>query len=386
MQIHRNTNSTLTHLECSVCGSSYRYNIIQTFSSCCQAPLFAAYSFLKESYYAIEMETQSLWRYASMLPLLDAKNRVSLNEGWTPIIPFNKIRDRLSIKQIFLKDEGRNPTGSFKARGLCMAISKAKELGISKFIMPSAGNAASALAAYAAKAGMESTIVMPRITPESIKETVRMYGSNLILEDGLINACAKKVKQLMGQIDSFDLSTMKEPYRLEGKKTMGYELAEQLNWQVPEHIIFPTGGGTGLIGIWKAMKEMKSMKWIKGRLPKMILVQTENCNPMIKMFKTGLYPENFIATASQAFGLAVPDPFAKKQIQQTIVESGGTCIEVSESEMLNGMQTIAATEGFLLSPEGSAGFIGLKKLIEKDFIKEDESVLFFNTCSWNNYR
>ena len=327
-----------------------------------------------------------MWRYAEFLPVLEDENIVSLGEGWTPIHPLYKLAAGLGLNSLLFKDESVNPTGSFKARGLSVAISKAKELGITHCMIPTAGNAGGALSAYAAKAGMRATVVMPKHTPESLKEECRLYGAELILLDGLIDACGKKVKQLSAETGAFDMSTMKEPYRLEGKKTLGYEIAEQLNWQLPDVIIYPTGGGTGLIGMWKAFSEMKELGWIKGKLPRMIIVQSENCNPMIQMFETGAFPETFLPEPSLAYGLAVPYPFAKDLIQQVVKESNGTGITVSEEEMLRGIEEIAVSEGFLLSPEGSATYMGLKKLIEKDYIKEDESVLLFNTGAWHKYR
>ncbi len=327
-----------------------------------------------------------MWRYAPLLPVLNEENIVSLNEGWTPIHSLDKLSSQLGIRDILLKDESINPTGSFKARGLSAAISKAKELGIEHCVIPTAGNAGGALSAYAAKANIKATVIMPKHTSETLKEECRMYGAELLLMDGLIDVCGKKARQISAETGAFDISTMKEPYRIEGKKTLGFEIAEQLNWQLPDVIIYPTGGGTGLIAMWKAFQEMQELTWITGKLPRMIIVQSQNCNPMIQMFETGIFPENFTAEASIASGLAVPFPFAKDQIQQVVRESGGTAISVGEKEMASGMETIARMEGLLLSPEGSATYIGLKKLIEKDYIKEDETVLLFNTGSWYKYR
>lgn len=327
-----------------------------------------------------------MWRYAAFLPVFEEENIVTLGEGWTPIHPLYKLAAQLGLKQLLLKDESVNPTGSFKARGLSVAMSKAKELGITHCLIPTAGNAGGALSAYAAKAGIRATVVMPKHTPDTLKEECRLYGAELILLDGLIDACGKKVKQLAADTGGFDMSTMKEPYRLEGKKTLGFEIAEQLNWQLPDVIMYPTGGGTGLIGMWKAFREMQQLGWIRGKLPRMIIIQSENCNPMIQMFETGSVPETFLAEPSIAYGLAVPYPFAKDLIQQVVRESKGTAISVSEEEMQLGIKEIASSEGLLLSPEGSATYMGLKKLIEKEYIKEDETVLLFNTGSWYTYR
>ena len=327
-----------------------------------------------------------MWRYAELLPVFEEENIVSLGEGWTPIHLLRKLSYQLGMREILLKDESVNPTGSFKARGLSVAISKAKESGITHCIIPTAGNAGGALSAYAAKANIKATVIMPIHTADTLKEECRLYGAELILISGLIDACGKKAKQLAAETGGFDMSTMKEPYRLEGKKTLGFEIAEQCNWQLPDVIIYPTGGGTGLIGMWKAFKEMQQLKWITGKLPRMVIVKSKNCNPMIQMFETGAFPENFSAEASIASGLVVPYPFAKDLIQQVVKESKGTAITVTEEEITKGIEDIAATEGLLLSPEGSATYIGLKKLIEKDYVKEDETVLLFNTGAWYKYR
>ena len=327
-----------------------------------------------------------MWRYSAFLPVLDPDNIVSLEEGWTPIHSVSRIASLMGIHKVLLKDESMNPTGSFKARGLSVAISKAKELGITHCMIPTAGNAGGALSAYAAKANIKATVVMPRHTPKTLQDECSYYGAELILMDGLIDACGKKVKQLVAETGAFDMSTMKEPYRIEGKKTLGFEIAEQLQWSLPDVIIYPTGGGTGLIGMWKAFKEMQQLGWIKkGRLPRMIIVQSEKCNPMIQMFENNVFPESYQPEASMAYGLAVPNPFAKDLIQKVVKESGGTAITVSEEEIRKGMHEMAAKEGLLLSPEGSATYIGLKKLIEKDYVQEDETVMLFNTGSWNKY-
>ena len=321
-----------------------------------------------------------------MLPVIDSSNIVSLGEGWTPIQQLIKIQNTLGIKCILLKDEAVNPTGSFKARGLSVAVSKLKELGIEHCIIPTAGNAGGALSAYAAKADMKATVVMPKHSAETLKEECRIYGAELILVDGLIDACGRKVIELKKQTHAIDISTMKEPYRLEGKKTIGYEIAEQLNWKLPDVIIYPTGGGTGLLGMWKAFKEMQTMGLISEKLPRMIIVQPENCNPMIQQFENGSFPKPFHPSPSLALGLSVPFPFAKDIIQQIVKESKGIGINCTENEMEVGIKDVAKIEGILLSPEGAACFVGLKKLIEKDYLIEDETVLIFNTGSWYKYR
>lgn len=377
----------LKHLTCSACGKNYSADSIQTYATCCSQPLLAAYALKGHNRDSLLIQPYSMWRYAALLPLHNEYNRVSLGEGWTAIHDLHHSAETLGIRQLLLKDESTNPTGSFKARGISMAISKAKELGITDCVIPTAGNAGGALSAYAYKAGIRATVVMPRHTPDTLKKECLEYGANLILVDGLIDACGKKAREIATEKGAFDMSTLKEPYRLEGKKTLGFEIAEQLQWQLPDAIIYPTGGGTGLIGMWKAFAEMQEMGWISPKkLPKMIVVQTDKCNPMIQMFETGVFPESYTPEASAAYGLAVPNPFGKNLIQQVIRKSNGTAISVSEQDIEQAFQEISGREGLLLSPEGAATYSGLKKLIEKDYIREDESVLIFNTGAWNKYK
>lgn len=378
--------SLLENLVCAQCGKAYPASVLQTYATCCNQPLLAHYQLPHLSKKELCNRPQSIWRYRELLPILDDNNIVSLGEGWTPIHSLSGMASHLGLREILLKDESVNPTGSFKARGLSVAISKAKELGVTHCIIPTAGNAGGALSAYAAKAGMRATVVMPAHTPDTLKEECRLYGAELILIDGLIDTCGKKARQMATETGAFDISTMKEPYRLEGKKTIGLEIAEQLNWHLPDVIIYPTGGGTGLIGMWKAFREMQQLYWITGKLPKMVIVQSENCNPMIQMFETGTFPESFTAKPSVANGLAVPHPFAKDLICEVVRESKGTAITVSEKEIQDGIAKVASQEGLLLSPEGSAAYMGLRKLIEKDYVREDESVLLFNTGAWYKYR
>ena len=233
---------------------------------------------------------------------------------------------------------------------------------------------------------MHATVIMPRHTAETLKEECRLYGAELILVDGLIDSCGKMAKQLSAAQGHFDISTMKEPYRLEGKKTIGYEIAEQLNWQLPDVIIYPTGGGTGLLGMWKAFKEMQDLGWITGALPRMVIVQSENCAPMLQRFRDGKVSADFSPLPSAAYGLAVPYPFAADMMMQVMQESSGTVVTVSEKEMDNGIAAMAQTEGYLPSPEGSATFEAMKKLLHSGWIHEEETVLLFNTGSWYKYR
>ena len=321
-----------------------------------------------------------------MLPVQDIANIVSLGEGFTPILSLKNLSNKYGYSSLLLKDESHNPTGSFKARGISVAISKAKELGIGKIIIPTAGNAGGALAAYCAKAGMECTVVMPAHTPDIFKNECEMYGAKLITVKGLINDCAKKAAEINEKNEFFNISTLKEPYRLEGKKTMGYEIAEQLNWQLPDVIVYPAGGGTGLIGIWKAFDEMLKLGWIKKPLPKMIAVQAANCAPI----KAALndpehWQKNFTPKPTIAHGLAVPFPFGMNLIKNVLAESNGEVITVTEEEIIDGISEVAKMEGIFVSPEGSATWKALAHLKEKGSIRDKDTILFFNTASGYKY-
>jgi threonine synthase len=379
--------SLLQGLQCSKCGQLYNPKKINTFSPCCNKPLTANYDldsgFSKTH---INQHDHSMWRYHAMLPVLNKQNIISLGEGMTPVLPLQTLGKKYDLPQLFLKDESLNPTGSFKARGLSVAVSKAKELGIRRCIVPTAGNAGGALSAYCAKAGIEATVIMPKHTPIIFQQECELYGAKVILVEGLISDCGKLAKAMLQEQDIFDMSTLKEPYRLEGKKTLGYEIAEQYNWQLPDVIVYPTGGGTGLIAIWKAFKEMISMGWIENKLPKMIAVQAENCQPIVYSWR-GLHANasQYKGKASLANGLAVPNPFGEDLIMETLIESSGTALAVTEEEMISGVKEIARSEGVLVAPEGAAVWKGLLKLIQDGFIDRDEKILLLNTGSGYKY-
>ncbi len=327
-----------------------------------------------------------MWRYAEMLPVTHKSNIITLGEGMTPLFSLGKLAPQFGFSDLLMKDESYNPTGSFKARGLSVAVSKAKEFGIQHCIIPTAGNAGGALAAYSAKADMKCTVVMPRHTPAIFKQECELYGAELILIDGLINECGEKIMELNQDGRYFDMSTLKEPFRIEGKKTMGYEIAEQLHWELPDVIIYPAGGGTGLIGIWKAFKEMLSMGWINGPLPRMIAVQSQNCAPIVEALKDPVHwKNNFTPLATIANGLAVPYPFGMDMILRVLKESGGTAIAVAEDEIIAGVREIARTEGLLLSPEGAATWKALLHLFHANKIASSEKVLLLNTGSGYKY-
>jgi len=382
------TQETLfSKLECSQCGTEYSIFEPQTFSPCCAQPLVAQYN-TRESFDKNELKERrtDMWRYAEMLPILDQHNIVSLGEGMTPLFQLKNLGNAYGLSQLFIKDESLNPTGSFKARGLSAAVSKAKELGVEGCIIPTAGNAGGAMSAYCAAAGMRAVVVMPRHTPTAFKTECELFGAELILVDGLINDCAREVQRLKATRHYFDMSTLKEPYRLEGKKTMGYEIAEQLNWQLPDVILYPTGGGTGLIGIWKAFHEMLQLGWIKGPLPRMIAVQSENCQPVMEVWN-GLIPtaKGYKAKPSIANGLAVPEPFGMKLIMQTLNESKGFPVTVNETDILKGVREMAMYEGLFVAPEGGAILMALQQLIHEDMIAREEKILLLNTGSGYKY-
>ena len=374
-------------LRCSCCNQPFPVSDIINVSPCCNQPLLVEYdhkaTFSKKDLIGRE---NNLWRYSEMLPVQDPANVISLGEGFTPILPLKKLSDKYGYSSILMKDESYNPTGSFKARGMSVAVSKAKELGIRKIIIPTAGNAGGALAAYCAKADMECIVVMPSHTPDLFKEECEMYGAKLITVKGLINDCAKKATEINEKKEYFNISTLKEPYRLEGKKIMGYEIAEQLNWKLPDVIVYPAGGGTGLIGIWKAFDEMLRLGWIKKILPKMIAVQAENCAPiMAAMNDPGNWEKSFLPKPTIALGLAVPFPFGIDLIRNVLVESNGEVITVTEDEIRDGINEIAKTEGLFVSPEGSATWKALAHLKQSGSITGKENILIFNTASGYKY-
>ncbi|GAB4024349.1 threonine synthase [Spirosoma koreense] len=384
------TSSLLGELHCSNCGSIHNAFERQTLSVCCQAPLLCRYILENGSYMKAELlnRPKSLWRYEELLPVIQPENQISLGEGFTPILPLKRLADRYGFRHLSLKDEGLNPTGSFKARGLCMAISKAKENGEQACIIPTAGNAGVAMAAYCARAGLEAVVVMPRHTPDAFKEECIGYNARLIEVDGLINDCAAYIQQLNRQGDYFDVSTLKEPYRLEGKKTMGFEIAEQLTWELPDVIMYPTGGGTGLIGIWKAFHEMKAMGWFSKdqRFPRMVAVQAENCSPIVDTWeKKQLNSKQYVGKPTLANGLAVPRPIGEPLMLTVLRESCGTAVAVSEDDMLEGVSELCRYEGMFVAPEGGAIWAATKKLFHQGWLKPDEHVLLLNTGSGQKY-
>ena len=387
MNYSYNSGSLVENLSCSKCGQGYNFKEVQTFATCCEKPLVFSYHLREDiSKNILNTNVQSIWKYRSFLPILDTKHIVSLGEGLTPITKIEKVGELVNVEHLYLKDESGNPTGSFKARGLSVAISKLKELGIQKCIIPTAGNAGGAMAAYCTKAGIEATIIMPRHTPKVFKDECEIYGAKIILVDGLINDCGNKAKQLNKDGDYFDMSTLKEPYRLEGKKIMGYEIAEYFDWDLPDFIFYPAGGGTGLIGIWKAFKELIKIGWIKNKLPKMIAVQSSTCAPIQEaLTNPHNWKEHFKPEASIANGLAVPYPFGMDLMLNVIKESEGEICTIQEEKIKETVHLISKNEGVLISPEGAATFMALNKLKNMNVVSKEDRVLLLNTGSGYKY-
>ena len=349
----------------------------------CGGPLLVRYDLDKIRHRWLRREVpngnSTMWRYAPVLPP-SSENIISLGEGWTPLIRTRRLGSRLGSEHLWVKDEGLNPTASFKARGLSCAISMCVELGIKKVAIPSAGNAASALAAYAAAAGLESYIFMPKDVPQANYLECKAYGANVTLVDGLISDCGKIVAQRGPEEGWFDVSTLKEPYRIEGKKTMGYEVAEQMGWELPDAIFYPTGGGVGLIGMWKAFGEMEKLGWIGSKRPKMVAVQAEGCAPVVKAFEENAERSTFFENAhTVAAGLRVPKPLGDFLVLQGVRESGGTAIAVTDEEMLDAGVQLASDEGIYAAPEGAACVAALQKLLASGFLKSSDKVVLYNT-------
>lgn len=379
----------VTQLRCSECEKTYSAQAVNTHASCDRCGknvLLSEYDLHEMTRQLIDVKERSMWRYFAWLPVLKKDNIVSLGEGLTPILKIDRLGELLGLNQLMLKDESINPTGSFKARGMSAAISKAKELGIRKCIVPTAGNAGGAMAAYCAKAGMEAVIVMPEHTPRLFRQECEAFGAVVVLEKGLISDCARRAAAINQDGEYFDLSTLKEPYRLEGKKTLGYEIAEQLNWTLPDVILYPTGGGTGLIGMWKAFHEMLQMGWITKKMPRMYCVQAEQCCPIVETWEGRQQDSTaYDGHATTANGLAVPRPFGEKLIIRVMRESGGQPVAVSEAAIEEGSRQFARREGLLVGPEGGALWSGLNQLIAIGSISRDEHILLLNTGSAYKY-
>lgn len=382
-------SSFFSHLECTRTGETFAGDRLLNLSPA-GAPLFARYDlpraragFARDQ---IDHNENSLWRYAPMLPVQNASQRLCLGEGWTPLLQPQRWNRTNGFDNLWIKDEAGNPTLSFKARGLALAVSRAVELGAQKIALPSAGNAASATAAYCAAAGIECHVFMPQDTPELIVLECRALGAQINLIDGLITDCGKIVAARKEQEGWFDVSTLKEPYRVEGKKTMGYELAEQFGWTLPDVIIYPTGGGTGLIGMWKAFDEMEQLGWIGRKRPRMVSVQASGCAPIVRAFHAGAErAEPWANAATLASGLRVPAAVGDFLMLRALRESSGTAIAVDDADMLQELRHFGQEAGVVLCPEGAAALQAARHLRDQGWLKSDEKIIVFNTGSGLKY-
>lgn len=383
--------SHLSHLQCSGCRRDFSYTELNTFCPFCQSPLLTVYDLKKARQNVdrdqISRRSKGMWRWAELLPVQQPENRIFLGEGDTPLLRLARLERILGLQHLFVKDESSNPTGSFKARGLATAISKAKELGVQKVIIPTAGNAGGAMAAYAARAGLKAHIFMPKDTPFANIEESRMAGAEVILVDGLISDAAGLAGEKARAEGWFDVSTFKEPYRVEGKKIMGYELAESFGWELPDVIVYPTGGGTGLVGMWKAFAELEELGWLeKTKRPRMVSVQADGCAPVVRAFEKGAsFCDFWINAQTIASGLRVPKSFADHLILQDIYESEGIAIAVSDDAILDAQKNLARLEGIFAAPEGAATLAALAQLIEQKWVQPDERIVLFNTGSGLKY-
>ena len=368
-----------------------RFALTELLNLCtCGSPLLVGYDLQNAkatiSRAVFQGRNASLWRYRELLPLQNESNLVSLGEGDTPLLDAKKLGAELGLQRLWIKDEGQNPTGSFKDRGISVAISRAKELGVKKAAIPSAGNAGGSFAAYAARAGIEAHVFMPRDTPMANQVEARQYGAKITLVDGLINDCGRMIAERKAAEGWFDFSTLKEPYRVEGKKTMGYELAEQLDWRLPSVIIYPTGGGTGLIGMWKAFAELEELGWIGSARPRMVSVQADGCAPIVKAFaekKTSAEPWQDAQTV--ASGLRVPVAVADFLMLQVLRDSRGMALSVSDDDMLDEIPCVGRAEGIFFCPEAAACIAALRRLVRSNWIESSDEVVLFNTASGLKY-
>ncbi len=378
--------STFRGLECSICGLAHPMDEVQTFCRGCGRALLARYDLqaarkgFQQGLY--RRRRNDMWRYLEVMPVTDPAAIVTLGEGWTPLLQVPRLQGQLGLAGLWVKDEGGNPTGSFKARGISAAITRARQLGIAEIGIPTAGNAGAASAAYAARAGMTAHVAMPADAPRPMIDEVRAYDADLTLVDGLISDAGKWIRQGVADHGWFDMSTMKEPFRLEGKKTMGYELWEQLDGHLPDVILYPTGGGTGLIGMWKAFEELAQMGLHDGPRPRMVVVQSTGCAPMVRAFEAGAErAEPWQGAASLAPGIRVPGAFADDLILRAVRQSGGVAVAVEEEAILEATYRLGRLEGIDAAPEGGATLAALDKLLASGWVRPDERVVLFNTGS-----
>lgn len=382
--------SYLSHLECTETGETYNADEPHTLSPAAQKVLYPRYDIdavrreVDPSVFATRPPT--MWRYFELLPVRDEANVVTLGEGGTPMLRASNLERSLDARTLYIKDEGQNPTGSFKARGLSAAVSRAKELGLTRLTVPSAGNAGGALASYCARGAMESYVFMPEDAPVANRTEVALTGAQLTLVKGLISDAGRLSREKAAELGLFDISTLREPYRVEGKKTMGYEIAQSLGWRLPEAIIYPTGGGTGIVGMWKAFSEMECLGWIGPERPKMIVVQSTGCAPIVRAFEQGVrHAEPWENAQTIAAGIRVPAAVGDYLILDAVRESGGTAIAVTDEEILAGVREMATAEGVWAAPEGAATLVAYRKLRESGFLAPETETLLLVTGAGSKY-
>lgn len=382
--------SLLTHLECTHCRRAFDAGALHGACPDDGRPLYPRYD-LDAVARAVRKEDligreASLWRYRELLPVRDPQQIVTLGEGWTPLLPLTRLASEWGLRCAWVKDESQMPTGSFKARGMAVAVSRAKELGVMRVAAPSAGNAGGALATYAARAGLEAFIFMPEDVPLINQIECEAAGARTYLVRGLITDCGRLVRVNGERMGWFDMSTLKEPYRVEGKKTMGFELAEQLDWELPDLVLYPTGGGTGLVGMWKAWEELEQIGWIGPRRPRMVAVQAEGCAPIVRAFHAGAEEATpWENAATGASGLRVPAAVGDRLMLRALRESGGTAVAVSEAEIAAAIRLLASREGLFAAPEGAATVAGLRHLLDDGLVDRDERIVLFDTGSGLKY-
>ncbi len=382
--------SQITHLECTLCGKNYSHRKPMRLCPDDQKPLYARYDLQKAAETltpeSLSGRASNMWRYEEVMPVEKSESVITLGEGFTPLFKAERLGSSLGMDELFIKDEGVNPTGSFKARGLSAAVSMAHQLGEMKLTMPSAGNAAGAMSAYAAKAGMEAHVFMPEDAPEANQIECVAYGAQLNLVKGFITDAGKLSAEAAEEHGLFDVSTLREPYRPEGKKTMGYEIVEQLNFEVPDVIVYPTGGGTGIVGIWKALDEMEALGWIGSERPRMICVQAEGCAPIVTAYRKGEeFADPFPNPQTLAAGMRVPAAVGDFLVLRAVRESGGTAVTVDDKTMVASVKKMAAHEGIFAAPEGGATLSALEQSLESGEVGRDERVVLLNTGSALKY-
>jgi threonine synthase len=377
----------LTHLECPRCGATHDADRLRNLCRC-GSPLLARYDLAAVGRAvtpaALAARPSTLWRYRELLPVADDRYITTLGEGWTPLLPAPRYGAHIGVPRLLVKDEGLIPTGSFKARGAAVGVSRARELGATHIAMPTNGNAGAAWATYAARAGMRATIAMPAAAPAVTRQECRIAGADLHVVDGLIGDAAR---HLAGVSDgAFDVSTLKEPYRVEGKKTMGYEIVEQLGWRVPDAVLYPTGGGVGLIGIAKALGELRELGWIPDRFPRLVAVQASGCAPIVRAFRAGARrAEPWTGAHTVAFGLTVPAPLGDELTLDALRTTGGTAVAVDDDELLADLRAFGIREGLMLCPEGAACLSAARKLRAEGWLDAGDEVVVLNTGSGLKY-